>query len=81
MMVVSTFEVRSVEVMLNVESRNSLKVIHIRNGQVMDTLDNVLSCGKWETYWTREYIFWFWVLVVDSLMFRVKLSSETKRKG
>jgi len=46
MMLVSTFEVRSVEAMLNVESRNARKVICIRNRQAMDTLDNVLSCGK-----------------------------------
>ena len=35
MMLVSTFEVRSVEAMLNVESRNARKVICIRNRQAM----------------------------------------------
>jgi len=63
MMFVSTFEVRSVEAMLNVESRNARKVIHIRKRLAMDTFDNVLSCRKWETYWPREYIFWLWVRV------------------
>jgi len=46
MMFVSTFEVRSVEAMLNVESRNARKVIHIRKRLAMDTFDNVLSCRK-----------------------------------
>lgn len=46
MMFVSTFEVRSAEAMLNVESRNARKVIHIRNRLAMGMFDNVLSCGK-----------------------------------
>jgi hypothetical protein len=79
-MFVSAFEVRSAEAMLNVESRNARKVIYIRNKLAMGMFDNVISCGKWETYWTREYIFWLWVRVVDSSVFCVKFPSETKRK-